>query len=200
MPRPSPVPGSWRTHALWVGHRHHSLPSHILVLSLRWSGGPSYFHDMSLLLVALVLGFTCPLLIGWRPFDIFVIFASRAVIFSSSAEGASHSFFSLRIGKLQTEIALSTCEAEYIVASQAMWALLPLWDTLETITMIMETAWSRNLFQWSWSTLPERKIRKSYKNSILSSTINDATCSNEMVPNHRYVSKGYAISCTASNC
>lgn len=39
--------------------------------------------------------------------------------------------------KLQTEIALSTCEAEYIAASQAMRELLPLLATLNTITTTM---------------------------------------------------------------
>jgi hypothetical protein len=39
--------------------------------------------------------------------------------------------------KLQTEITLSTCEAEYIAASQAMRELLPLIATLNTITKIM---------------------------------------------------------------
>jgi hypothetical protein len=39
--------------------------------------------------------------------------------------------------KLQTEITLSTCEAEYIAASQAMRELLPLPDTLNAITTIM---------------------------------------------------------------
>jgi hypothetical protein len=39
--------------------------------------------------------------------------------------------------KLQSEIALSTCEAEYIAASQAMRELLPLLATLNAITTMM---------------------------------------------------------------
>jgi hypothetical protein len=46
----------------------------------------------------------------------------------------------VRKSKLQTEIALSTCEAEYIAASQAMRELLPLIATLNTITKIMGIA------------------------------------------------------------
>ena len=48
----------------------------------------------------------------------------------------------LRVSKLQTEIALSTMEAEYIASSQVMWDLIPLMTLVKDVSVILGIEYS----------------------------------------------------------